>query len=289
MRTSLLVAALGLALAAALPGGAPLAQPDPEATMDRSLLQRQDLPYRFSAVDLDSVDGQRHYRLWLGRPLQAPPTAGYPVVWMLDGNAAVGALDESTLRRLADGDAPLLVAVGYRTPLRIDRAGRTLLNGLPSGGADAFLDLLRDGMRPAVAAQAPLDTARQTLWGHSYGGLLVLHALFTRPGEFARYAAASPSLWWRDGAILGERAGLEQRLRGKRAELLLWRGSAEPASPRGSLKAEPGQAMARLVDDLRRVAGLTLDFQPLDGLGHGETLEASLRLLLARPAVERQR
>ncbi|HCE8339908.1 TPA: ferric enterobactin esterase PfeE, partial [Pseudomonas aeruginosa] len=127
------------------------------------------------------------------------------------------------------------------------------------------------------------------LWGHSYGGLLVLHALFTRPGEFARYAAASPSLWWRDGAILGERAGLEQRLRGKRAELLLWRGSAEPASPRGSLKAEPGQAMARLVDDLRRVAGLTLDFQPLDGLGHGETLEASLRLLLARPAVERQR
>ncbi|MCV4369375.1 alpha/beta hydrolase [Pseudomonas aeruginosa] len=282
MRTSLLVAALGLALAAALPGGAPLAQPDPEATMDRSLLQRQDLPYRFSAVDLDSVDGQRHYRLWLGRPLQAPPTAGYPVVWMLDGNAAVG----------------------YRTPLRIDRAGRTFdytpaspgqadqrdpLNGLPSGGADAFLDLLRDGMRPAVAAQAPLDTARQTLWGHSYGGLLVLHALFTRPGEFARYAAASPSLWWRDGAILGERAGLEQRLRGKRAELLLWRGSAEPASPRGSLKAEPGQAMARLVDDLRRVAGLTLDFQPLDGLGHGETLGASLRLLLARPAVERQR
>ena len=280
MRTSLLVAALGLALAAALPGGAPLAQPDPEATMDRSLLQRQDLPYRFSAVDLDSVDGQRHYRLWLGRPLQAPPAAGYPVVWMLDGNAAVGALDESTLRRLADGDAPLLVAIGYRTPLRIDRAGRTFdytpaspgqadqrdpLNGLPSGGADAFLDLLRDGMRPAVAAQAPLDTARQTL------------------------AAASPSLWWRDGAILGERAGLEQRLRGKRAELLLWRGSAEPASPRGSLKAEPGQAMARLVDDLRRVAGLTLDFQPLDGLGHGETLGASLRLLLARPAVERQR
>ncbi|MDI2533688.1 alpha/beta hydrolase [Pseudomonas aeruginosa] len=286
MRTSLLVAALGLALAAALPGGAPLAQPDPEATMDRSLLQRQDLPYRFSAVDLDSVDGQRHYRLWLGRPLQAPPAAGYPVVWMLDG------------------DAPLLVAIGYRTPLRIDRAGRTFdytpaspgqadqrdpLNGLPSGGADALLDLLRDGMRPAVAAQAPLDTARQTLWGHSYGGLLVLHALFTRPGEFARYAAASPSLWWRDGAILGERAGLEQRLRGKRAELLLWRGSAEPASPRGSLKAEPGQAMARLVDDLRRVAGLTLDFQPLDGLGHGETLGASLRLLLARPAVERQR
>lgn len=90
MRTSLLVAALGLALAAALPGGAPLAQPDPEATMDRSLLQRQDLPYRFSAVDLDSVDGQRHYRLrpadrcrhrpppatrWSGCSTATPPSA----------------------------------------------------------------------------------------------------------------------------------------------------------------------------------------------------------------------
>ncbi|MGV8216063.1 hypothetical protein ACV33X_34040, partial [Pseudomonas aeruginosa] len=30
-------------------------------------------------------------------------------------------------------------------------------------------------------------------------------------------------------------------------------------------------------------------YQPLDGLGHGETLGASLRILLARPAVERQR
>ncbi len=143
-------------------------------------------------------------------------------------------------------------------------------------------------MRPAVAAQAP-----RTLRDKPLGTLLrrlagAPRTVSIRPGEFARYAAASPSLWWRDGAILGERAGLEQRLRGAR-ELLLWRGSAEPASPRGSLKAEPGQAMARLVDDLRRVAGLTLDFQPLDGLGHGETLGASLRLLLARPAVERQR
>ncbi|MFO5890719.1 hypothetical protein ACLBSJ_33455, partial [Klebsiella pneumoniae] len=56
-----------------------------------------------------------------------------------------------------EGAAPLLVAIGYRTPLRIDRAGRTFdytpaspgqadqrdpLNGLPSGGADAFPALL---------------------------------------------------------------------------------------------------------------------------------------------------
>ncbi len=304
MRTSLLVAALGLALAAALPSGAPLAQPDPEATMDRSLLQRQDLPYRFSAVDLDSVDGQRHYRLWLGRPLQAPPAAGYPVVWMLDGNAAVGALDESTLRRLADGDAPLLVAVGYRTPLRIDRAGRTFdyTPRVPTRPISATRSTACPAVAPtpsstccATACARPWRRRRPWTLRDKPSGDTPMAACWCSthcspvPASSPATPAASPSLWWRDGAILGERAGLEQRLRGKRAELLLWRGSAEPASPRGSLKAEPGQAMARLVDDLRRVAGLTLDFQPLDGLGHGETLGASLRLLLARPAVERQR
>ncbi|MGV8546808.1 alpha/beta hydrolase, partial [Pseudomonas aeruginosa] len=72
--------------------------------------------------------------------------------------------DESTLRRLADGDTPLLVAIAYRTPLLIDRAvpnfhdtpaspgppaQRHPLPGLPRGGAPAFLHLLRDGLRPA--------------------------------------------------------------------------------------------------------------------------------------------
>ena len=179
---------------------------------------------------------------------------------MLDGNAAVGALDASTLRRLADGDAPLLVAIGYRTPLRIDRAGRTF-DYTPRVPARP-ISATRSTACPAVAP-TPYSTCCATAcarpWrrrrpGHCatnplgtlYGGLLVLHALFTRPGEFARYAAASPSLWWRDGAILGERAGLEQRLRGKRAELpalARQRGTGQPARLAES-RAGPGDGAA---------------------------------------------
>lgn len=163
---------LYLALALALSAPAALAQPAREQKMDTSLLQRQDLAYRFSQLDLDSADGQRHYRLWVGKPDRPAPAAGYPVLWMLDGNAALGALDREQLRRLAAGRAPLLVAVGYQTEQRIERAGRTFdytpalpgqaeqrdpLTGQPSGGVDAFLDLLTLRMRPMVAELAPID------------------------------------------------------------------------------------------------------------------------------------
>ncbi|WP_207239111.1 alpha/beta hydrolase [Pseudomonas sp. GW456-L15] len=292
MRTFFLPLALAWGLA-----GAALAAPAPDQPMDRSLLQRQDLPYRFTSLQLDSADGQRHYQLWIGKPLQAPPPQGYPVLWMLDGNAAIGALDPEQLKRLDQGQAPLLVAVGYQTPLRIERNARTYdytpqqpgqaqqqdpLTGQPSGGAQAFLQLLRERMRPAVAAQAPIDTAQQTLWGHSYGGLLVLQALFSQPQAFRHYAAASPSLWWGDGLILPLAQGLAERLQGHHAQLLLMRGGAEPGNPRQPAGPEADQRARQLQAQLAQVPGLALDYHSFETLSHGQTLAASLHYVLER-------
>ncbi|MGF6394425.1 alpha/beta hydrolase [Pseudomonas plecoglossicida] len=283
---------LYLALALALAAPVALAQPQREQKMDASLLQRQDLAYRFSQLDLDSADGQRHYRLYIGRPDRPVPAAGYPVLWMLDGNAALGALDAAMLDQLAAGQAPLLVAVGYRTEQRIERAGRTFdytpalpgqaeqrdpLTGQPSGGVDAFLDLLSQRMRPMVAGVAPIDLQRQTLWGHSYGGLAVLHALFTRPGAFSDYAAASPSFWWNDGAILREAQGLQQRLGDSRPTLLLMRGGEEPSNPRAPVKGDVERPARELAADLAKVPGLQVRFERFEGLGHGPMLPASLK------------
>ncbi|WP_286912579.1 MULTISPECIES: alpha/beta hydrolase [unclassified Pseudomonas] len=286
---------LYLALALALSAPAALAQPAREQKMDTSLLQRQDLAYRFSQLDLDSADGQRHYRLWVGKPDRPAPAAGYPVLWMLDGNAALGALDREQLRRLAAGRAPLLVAVGYQTEQRIERAGRTFdytpalpgqaeqrdpLTGQPSGGVDAFLDLLTLRMRPMVAELAPIDLQHQTLWGHSYGGLAVLHALFTRPGAFSDYAAASPSLWWHDGAIVREAQGLQQRLGDSRPRLLLMRGGEEPANPRAQVQGDVARPARELAADLAKVPGLQVRFERFEGLGHGPMLPASLKKVI---------
>jgi len=286
---------LYLAMALALAAPAAQAQPEREQKMDTSLLQRQDLAYRFSQLDLDSVDGQRHYRLWIGKPDRPAPAAGYPVLWMLDGNAALGALDSAQLQQLAAGQAPLLVAVGYQTEQRIERTGRTYdytpalpgqteqrdpLTGQPSGGVDAFLDLLTQRMRARVAEVAPIDLQRQTLWGHSYGGLAVLHALFTRPGAFSDYAAASPSLWWHDGAIVREAQGLEQRLGESRPTLLLMRGGEEPSNPRAPVKGDVERPARDLATDLAKVPGLQVRFERFEGLGHGPMLPASLRKVI---------
>ncbi|MBF8646950.1 MULTISPECIES: alpha/beta hydrolase [Pseudomonas] len=286
---------LTLALVLALAAPAALAQPEHQQRMDTSLLQRQDLAYRFSQLDLDSADGQRHYRLWVGKPDRPAPAAGYPVLWMLDGNAALGALDSPLLSKLAAGQAPLLVAVGYQTDQRIDRVGRTYdytpalpgqaeqldaLTGQPSGGVDEFLDLLSERMRPLVAGVAPIDLQRQTLWGHSYGGLAVLHALFTRPGAFSAYVAASPSLWWHDGAIVREAQGLGQRLGSSQPRLLLMRGSEEPANPRMPVQGDEERPARELVADLAKVPGLQVRFERIDGLGHGPMLPASLKRVI---------
>jgi len=290
---------LTLALALALAAPVALAQPERNQKMDTSLLQRQDLAYRFTQLDLDSADGQRHYRLWVGTPNRTAPASGYPVLWMLDGNAALGALNSQQLAKLAAGQAPLLVAVGYQTEQRIERAGRTYdytpalpgqaeqrdpLTGQPSGGVDAFLDLLTERMRPMVAGLAPIDLQRQTLWGHSYGGLAVLHALFTRPGVFSDYAAASPSLWWHDGAIVQEAQGLAQRLGNSPARLLLMRGSEEPANPRAQVKGDVERPARELAADLARVKGLRVHFKRFEGLDHGQMLEASLNTVIKQLA-----
>jgi len=81
-----------------------------------------------------------------------------------------------------------------------------------SGGLDAFLDVVDREVKPRVAAVAPVDASRAALFGHSLGGLAVLHALFTRPESFGHFIAASPSIWaapllWKEEAAFGRRIG----------------------------------------------------------------------------------
>ena len=80
-----------------------LAKPAPDQLMDAPVL-REASDYRFSTLELDSADGARHYRIWLGRPLKV--SAANPVAYLLDGNAAMAALDTELLNRLSHSPAP---------------------------------------------------------------------------------------------------------------------------------------------------------------------------------------
>ena len=266
------------------------AKPAPDQLMDAPVL-REASDYSFSTLELDSADGARHYRIWLGRPLKV--SAANPVAYLLDGNAAMAALDTGLLNRLSHNPTPpVLVAVGYATPLRIERNARTYdytpqvgegaqrdpLTDVPSGGAQKFLDLLTQQIRPLINQRLEEKPKRQVLWGHSYGGLFVLYTLMTRPDAFDEYAAASPSLWWNGGVIHTD--GLAQRLNGKHPALLMMRGDEEPASPSRQVGPKGDAAAKKLLADLQRVQGLTVRYQAFPGLGHGPMLPASLRFTL---------
>ncbi|MEQ7868011.1 alpha/beta hydrolase-fold protein [Xanthomonas sp. WHRI 8393] len=293
------------------------AQPDLSRTIGSTVADRPSASYVFSALRLDSADGQRHYRVRIATPKAAPPAAGYPVVYLLDGNAALMELDERLLDSLTThGDAPVLVFIADDSALRIDAVGRSL-DYTPArysdgrvetdpldpqrrtGGAAAFAQLIATRIRPQVEARVAVDRQRQTLWGHSYGGLFVLQVLLTQPQLFQHYVAVDPSLWWGDGFIVQQaqrvvdhaREGLASTQPSRR-RLTLMAGEGAPSANQakpdrpGRPRADP-QAARRLVVLLSSLPGLTADYQPLPGLSHGQTLGASLAPTLRDAATRR--
>lgn len=206
----------------------------------------------------------RSYRIFISKPAAQPGPSGYPVLYLLDGNAtfasaAVGVALQSR-RPDVTGVAPaIVVGIGYPIDDYLDSTRRTYdytpaapeealaprPDGSPwprTGGADGFLDFLELELKSAIGREFPVDHARQAIFGHSFGGLFVLHALFTRPGTFRSYVAASPSIWFGDCSVLSERdAFLAGQTPLPRLDLLVTVGDGEGAS-RDSESQSPGGA-----------------------------------------------
>lgn len=295
-----------LLVAGLLAGGAASAQPDLGRKTGPTLADTGSKSYVFHTLKFDSEDGQRHYRVRVAVPRTPVPKDGFPALYLLDGNAALMELDEAALQRQRDGGhGPVLVFIATDNDLRIDSdarafdytpvpqaaGGREDALGRRNGGADAFLALIRTRVQPGVAALVKLDAARQTLWGHSYGGLFALHVLFTQPQAFNRYVAVDASLWWGQGQLLGEeRALLARKALPAPAALLLLTGSGGEKARSGPPGADPGRVQAmqaargevpadepvRMIERLAGLSGLQARLQVLPGLSHGQTLGASL-------------
>ncbi len=80
------------------------------------------------------------------------------------------------------------------------------------GGAEAFLEFIEEEVKPAMERDYPIDRGRQTIFGHSLGGLFVLQVLLTRPDMFQTYVAGSPSIHWNKRFIQENAERLSDRL-----------------------------------------------------------------------------
>ncbi len=167
-------------------------------------------------IDLRSEQG-REYRIFIAKPAGEAPPEGFPVIYMLDGNAVFGtAVEAARLQRGALGPV-VVVAIGYPVDTPFDGIRRfwdltpkTDAGKIPphfnpkivTGGQEEFLDFVIDRVRPEIEKRYPIDGSKQTLFGHSLGGYFVLYTLFNRPDAFQKYVAGSPSIWWNGRSIL---------------------------------------------------------------------------------------
>ncbi|WP_347304250.1 alpha/beta hydrolase-fold protein [Croceibacterium sp. TMG7-5b_MA50] len=189
------------------------------------------------------------YRIDLLVPEGPAPEGGWPSVWLLDGAGCFGTCVEAMRRMSRRSDATAvvpLVIVGI-SAADGDRARRQRVFTSPmadrpeAGGAEAFLRFLLEEVRPQVAARAPLDEGRTTLWGHSLAGYFTLWVLATHPRSFRNYAAISPSTWW-DRPVL--EAGLARAPGDRRALVCI--GEWEDALPPWQASApDAASALAR--------------------------------------------
>lgn len=231
----------------------------------------------------------RRFRLFTAVPRRPAPAKGWPVLYCLDGNAV---FDRLTAADLAAVPGLVVLGVGYDTDLPFETRARALdytpplspdgpvpdpmRPGRMAGAADRFLPLLTGPLRAQAEAGLAIDPARRSLWGHSYGGLFVLFAWLTAPQGFARYVAASPSLWWGDGVMTRlEAAHPPPRDR----PLLLSFGDSErrsddPRPPDGAPR--PTLAFGQRM----QARGAPVSLHQIADAGHGAALTRSIPLAL---------
>lgn len=175
----------------------------------------------------DSATGAvRRVFLWL--PPGQAPDGGWPGLWLLDGNAVIGtAVDAMRAQAFWPEGTNIgwgaLIAIGYPTADAYDPFRRSWDLGPPpgrsyppfeaggpevrtGGGAEMARFLLED-VRHFLAGHVALDPGRQSLFGHSFGGLFALWLLFTRGDVFRNWIAASPAITWEEGFLLDHLAG----------------------------------------------------------------------------------
>lgn len=154
------------------------------------------------------------------------PASGYPVIYVLDGNAffAVALSIAQMMHGKPSEKNPksfMVVGIGYTSGKQFDIPKRTHDYTPPAedypepkgeqvafGGADYFHAFMVDELAPMLDKKFDINPNYRTLIGHSYGRLFGLYVLFSRSESFDHYAIASPSIWWNDKSILGHRSGL---------------------------------------------------------------------------------
>lgn len=153
--------------------------------------------------------GSEPWRIFVLTPSCAVPSSGAPALYLLDGNATfpiawyllktLESLNPDIFRGM------VLVGIGYPKNVRIDVSRRTwdFTPGQQSG-RNNFYEFITTELPAIIRTEAPIDASRQTLYGHSLGGLFAMYMACRDGGPFSRICAADPSYWFGEGLAIKE-------------------------------------------------------------------------------------
>ena len=128
--------------------------------------------------------------------------APYAVLYAADANPEFGTVVE-TARVFAEIPGLVIVGIGYPNSGQgfawVPRALDLTTTPDPkapgtNGGAAEFLRFIRNDLVPYIEGTYNVNQDR-AWFGHSFGGLFGIYALFNNDGLFKRFIIGSPSLW----------------------------------------------------------------------------------------------
>lgn len=129
----------------------------------------------------------------------------YPVVYLMDSQWDFPLVKSIYGQQYYDGFIPELIVVGITwggtnpNPDSLRVRDYTPTNDgrqKQGGGADKFLSFMRNELFPFIESNYKADNKNRSIMGCSLGGLITMYALFSQPGMFTGYAAASPAIGW---------------------------------------------------------------------------------------------
>ena len=232
--------------------------------------------YHFNVAYFDSLDGERHYKVWTAIPNAAPPAEGYPILYALDGNAVMDRVSDSLLAQLTQKTPPVIVAVGYQTTLPFDQNARAYdyrptvkensadsgRDSRKSGGSEAFRQLLQNTIVENVERGMKIDPLASS--------------------RFRIYFSASPSLGRGNASLLDKMAEAKADAFSQKS-LYLMEGAV--ATQRvSSAGAEETRGNVLQTVSLLKKKGVAVNWWPYPGLSHGEMFNASLQSALLKVA-----
>jgi predicted alpha/beta superfamily hydrolase len=264
------------------PGKDILAQSYPEVSIPGSQIKK------FTS----SIVSGQEYVLQISLPAgYANSNKKYPVVYLMDSQWDFPLVTALYGQQYYDGFIPEMIIVGitwggdHPNPdsLRARDYTPTTEQRLPqSGGASAFLSVIKDEIFPLVESNYRIDTNDKTLIGCSLGGLFTMYTLFTHPEMFNRYIAASPAFMWDNNVLYKYEEQYHTNASNPPAKLFMCVGGVETSVP-------GFEKLTSFLND-RHYSSLQIESKVLENTGHsgtkGEGYARGLQFVFKRPSLQ---